>query len=46
MATGEVLTEGSVVVYVLYVKNVYEVCLYMNVGTKPTVSVCDICPYT
>lgn len=24
----------------MYVKNVYRVCLYMNVGTKPSMSVC------
>lgn len=32
--------------YCMYVKNVYEVYLYMNVGTKPSMSVCYICAYT
>lgn len=29
-----------------YVKNVYEVCMYMTVGTKPSMSVCYVCAYT
>lgn len=48
MAIREVLKEKPVVhvLFVLYVKNVNEVCLYMNVGTKPSMSVCYICAYT
>lgn len=41
MAVREV-PEGEPVVYVLYVKNVYEevyMNVYMNVGTKPSLSV-------